>query len=560
MISIDLKNPMHHFATDKLTGWEPHHDGDTLVLRRGVGDDIPNKPLPVDCSEISIQPDRIRISRGRSGEQPIFFWKGSDRLVVGSDANEIANSTAEKLDALSAYSFIYFEYPGPGRSLFHEVRQLMNGETLEVDLKNSSLSIPEIRDDFELPSVELPNHDPEQLAQSLRDHITRAHERRVGSDPLILLSGGVDSQVMSVAMVRDLGLSNVAAATFFVEGAGSTEVEDARQVAENLGLDWQPIGVEPNTPIDLSEIAETGFPYFGQAIFDRVYSQLGRTSGSTVLSGQDTRLHTPALGSIDLKLWRYLFSNPTLPSVARMAGMIGMPFVKGRDLSNLTRRKIEMLSQSGHFKSFVQHRYFKSRQFGFNRSAPLFEILENEIQASLQGIDPRHPRSAYNQIVRTNWRWQYAFDIGYCVEAGQRHGLNVKLPFYDSELSDLSASLPFDLTTKIVEGRAGHGQTPVRVNKYLLRLAYKGELDDSLIFRDKAVCPTNYMFMNGGLKDALSSFIHDRTMRDSDLAHILHLPELRDIAASRHGKWREEDNWICNLLINAMIVWHHIQK
>lgn len=560
MISIDLKNPLRHLATNKLPGWRQHFDGSTLVLRRGVGDDLIDNSLAADCSEIRIQTDRIIISRGSSGEQPIFLWRNSDRLLVGANANEIAETVEARIDVLSAYSFIYFEYPGPRRSLFHEVRQLMNGEALEIEIANSQFSAPQILDNFKLPCDELQNRHPEQLAQILRDHITRAHERRAGSDPLILLSGGVDSQVMSIAMVRDAGRSNVAAATFFVEGARSTEVEDARQVARNLGLDWQPIGIDPNTPIDLSEIAETGFPYLGQVIFERMYSQLGRVAGSTVLSGQDTRLHTPALGSIDLKIWRYLFSNSVLPSLSKMAGVIGMPFVKGLDLSNLARRKIEMLAQCGQFSDFAQRRYFKFREFQFNRSDTLFETIENEIKHSLQGIDPRCPRSAYNQIVHTNWRWQYAFDIGYCVETGQRHGLNVQLPFYDTELSNFSARLPFDLATRIVEGRAGHGQNPVRVNKYLLRLAYKGELDDSLIFRDKAVCPTHYMFMNGGLKNALDSFIHDQRLHESDLAQTLHLPELRDIAASRHGKWQEKDNWICNLVINAMIVWHHIQK
>ena len=145
-------------------------------------------------------------------------------------------------------------------------------------------------------------------------------------------------------------------------------------------------------------------------------------------------------------------------------------------------------------------------------------------------------------------------------ESVENSGMLCSLPFYDINLSKFASSLPFDLTTKFTSGRGGHNKKKVTVNKFLLRLAYKNELDKSLIFRDKAVCQVNYLFLNGSLNGIIDDFCSDHNLINSDFGKLMHFSGIKKIFIEKRNNWKSDDNWIGNVAINALIIWSLAKK
>lgn len=506
-----------------------------------------------DPSSISLSGERLVVRRAFSGEQPLYWAISGATLVVGDRVADVAARVGSSIDIEGCYSYIYFEYPGPARTLYSGVAELLNAQVLSVGTDGAGRLTVMPTDHFAIPSDEM-HSDEHALSAALRKNITEALRRRARANNGVLMSGGIDSQVMGIALTRDLGLRNVFAAHFHVAGAQQSEREQAHQATRQLDMEWILVEVDPAKAVDWQSIVRKNNPYIGALSMGAVMSKVGTDAGgdTTLFAGQDTRLHTPALSRIDLLLWNTLY-RAKMGGMAALIGRSGYALLKPRPERYLARL-LEFARNSGTFEDFVANRTFHVRRLGFNDHDAEFSRIYSNIVRDLAGIKPGDKRHSYNRIVAANWRRQYLFDIGYMVESCEDGGANCAMPFYDRDLVNLSARLPFALATRFVTGRAGHAAKAVTVNKYLLRKAYEGDLDRDLIFRDKAVCKTSHMFLNGGLRQLLREFCADRQIVTSPDGMALHLPQLAEICRRKDGQWEPSDSWLCNLVFNAMVV------
>ncbi len=115
------------------------------------------------------------------------------------------------------------------------------------------------------------------------------------------------------------------------------------------------------------------------------------------------------------------------------------------------------------------------------------------------------------------------------------------MPFYDMELSEYSAKISMKLATKITNGKSGYGNKTKKVNKYLLRKAYKNDLPNEIIYRDKAVAITNHIYLNTVMKSYISDLFIDPKMKTTEVYEKLNLSKLIDLALSNNGKWTIND-------------------
>lgn len=556
-LEINFKDDTVTSLVHSHSGWKCHYyDNGEVVLIRKIGDgqnDLGND----DSSYIRINQQNVEIKRGFSGEHPIFYAISKNIIIISDCAALIADKLDASLSLIACYEFIYFEYPGPGRTLYENVNAVLNGQHLIVETSTANYIRVTSVDSFSLPESEEDFVDEKRLAVKLREHITAAHAERCGELNGILLSGGIDSQVMSIALSRDLGLKDTFAATFSVSGAKQNEANDARRVAEQLGMQWFPVEIDPESEFDWSEVLRVNSPYIGALSMRQFLSQLQLTEQDKIVlfAGQDTRLHTPSLGQQDLWLWKYFYRFKKFAAAAAWCAQESGKMVKGLNESAYLKRLLQLFAYSPSFQTFLVNRYFHVRRFDFNNRDITFSKIFSEIMTSLGNPIPLQTRSAYNRVVRANWRRQYLFDIGHMVGACESSSLNCALPFYDSSLSQFSAKIPFSLATKMSIGRAGHAQKKIKVNKYLLRQAYKDDLDPSLIYRDKAVCLTNYLFLNGSLRSLLNRFFSDTSLVYSPMGISLHFPDLQRVCKAYDGRWAENDNWLCNIIFNALVVW-----
>ena len=483
-----------------------------------------------------------------SGCEPGYYTIEDSSAIISSSAiSVVKNQKCVKINESGAFSFIYFEMPWRPETLFTGVNSVLNGAIYEYCNEKSVFII---HDHFSLGDI----HEATANTDSLRKKIAEAHEKRVGKNNAIYLSGGLDSQVMSIALRKDIGVKDVHAYNFTVKGAANSEQEDAKQTADQLGIDFTPVEVDPNTLIDFDRsFLEMNSPYLGAVALNTLLSKVHADEDLTFFGGQDTRLHTPSLTKADILYWKLSKYLGHFGSVGNLASYT-IRKVSNGNISDKAYRYCTLLESVGEQGGFLINRHFHIHNYDFVKDEVFNNNSFQELKQSLNEIDLARGRVAYNKIVEKNWRKQYLFDIEYMIETTRKGGFDCVMPFYDADLSKFSASLNFNDATRFTKGRDGHSKKTISVNKYLLRRAYDGDLDNSLIYRDKAVCPTSYMFFNGGLKHAVNEFIYDNPLLDTDLGSKLKINSLIRVAKQNHGRWKPEDNSILVSIFNAIVV------
>src|SRR5690606_35400260 len=96
-------------------------------------------------------------------------------------------------------------------------------------------------------------------------------------------------------------------------------------------------------------------------------------------------------------------------------------------------------------------------------------------------------RHLYNEIVRIIWGEQYTDDIRYMQDMARISSTYIAMPFYDKQLSEFSSSIPFEYASMFEQGKDTFTHSNVRVNKIILREAYKDKLNPDVLYRKKAV-------------------------------------------------------------------------
>jgi asparagine synthase (glutamine-hydrolysing) len=189
-------------------------------------------------------------ARDRLGIKPLYYYWDGRVFVFASEIKALLEHPAispEFEDSLLA-EYLGFGYLSGDRTLFRNIRQLMPGHHLRLDLLAARPEI-DIRQYWEVPE---PGENRQDAAcRSERDWVTETRRRleetvrmRLMSDvPLgMFLSGGVDSSAIAALIKRD---ASGPVKTFAVgyEEARFSELSYAAQVARTLGTDHHEITV-----------------------------------------------------------------------------------------------------------------------------------------------------------------------------------------------------------------------------------------------------------------------------------------------------------------------------
>ena len=517
----------------------------------------------LDCNDmlerktfIKYSESNLTISRSSSAEIPLFYFLSKeDVLYISDSVYELQERVKQEVDIGVAYEYIYSQFLPKEKTLFTDIYQLLNSQEIKFTIKNNKVFM-QVNDAFSLPMAEIAEGGERELALQLRQEISLAHQRRMGSRNALFLSGGIDSQVMALTLSRDLELGkSLEGLHFHVKGARQNESEHARTTAKKLGLGFTSAEIDPNKKINLNSLIMSNAPYIGSISIVSLLSSASLPRGTTVYTGQDTRLHTPTLKKIDEKFIS-LLSKPLIGSLqSRLAKIVisAHNFV-GCKYDTKLYRNLSFLAQVNSINHYLVNRFFNVTVLPFQSQKKQGELLEL-ISTDLNDLDYSSMRSLFNSLVMVLWRRQYLYDINYMQSCTAEYGMKLAAPFYDGRLADFSAQLPYNLATRLTSGRAGHGDKNVYVNKYLLRSAYKGELDDSLIYRDKAVCLTAQMFFNGGLVQELNEFMNDDWVGKNEFAKALYLNEIQKMCSYKHKNWCEQDHWLMMMVFNALVVY-----
>ena len=457
----------------------------------------------------------ITFNRDVSGLQTAYYSKGKDSFHLSTEVHELAKLKGDKLNSESIYQLLYFDFLWDGQTIYENINQLKVGGKLTLTktlkVKSDIFSQPKITEKENTLS------DEDNIKQ-LRKEIVEAHKRYVNSENIVFLSGGIDSVAMLIALDDLVEKEKIENHSFKVKGTKQDETVYEQSIADHLKIPLKiierDISGEINNDSFRDAVLKMNNPYTGIWTFS---NQVSKKDDRTYFAGQDTRLHTPALNRLDsLAFDMFLLEKKIKPLFILLNGLL-YPFRKIFDYflkrKPITNKIFLGLRRAFHLfdiESYVKLVYFKVDKAQASSYKLPLEFYNQSIKKydfSVKGV--KNKRELYNAIVSKKWVEQYVNDIRYMIDMVKNQGGKLAMPFYDMDLAKFSASIPFDLAIKTMEGASQFNDKKTTVNKYVLRESLRDKIDQKTFLRSKAVSQTEHLTFNQGLGDVLKDIINE---------------------------------------------------
>ncbi len=189
------------------------------------------------------QTRRLYLSRDRAGIKPLYVWQNNDVLLFASEAKFFfrAQSFDPAITASGLSAFFTYGHCYGGHHALQGVRQLEPGEVMTVQRAPDERSLVISRDrTAPRPRWNPVSRDDKRATEELKRVLSAAVARQLVADvPVgVLLSGGVDSSILTALSAQMMGPEQTMAFTLGYPGAGPDydEIEHARRVAKHLGV------------------------------------------------------------------------------------------------------------------------------------------------------------------------------------------------------------------------------------------------------------------------------------------------------------------------------------
>ena len=446
---------------------------------------------------------QIKCLRDVSGIKTAYYLTDVDsNIIISTNCHQLARETKlSKICKEITDMILTSEFILDGYTIYDNIKEFEKGSYY---LLNSISRIQKVtKSELNLASKDNSLSYSENKLK-LKNSILNAHEKLVGKSNIIYLSGGIDSCVMLASLDEVVGKNKLENVSYRVKGTSQDETKYALKASKFLGYNCEIIEIDPKENIhtnDLeSKILEMNNPYIGILIFDKINCE----EGVHHFAGQDSRLHTPDVNQFT----NYLFNNLIkLNTINKQANFITnfilhyfykskLPYSKNKFLKNLDQIFLILFDK----KNYLHKIILKNNEEKFNSFG--LENVNNKLRDNYFNFDnlgELNHRKLYNLIVSKKWGEQYTDDIRYMVDMGYSSNNFMQMPFYDIELARFSSSIPFKYSSNFTVGTDQFSNSPVKVNKVLLREAFDGKISPDVVYRKKAVSHTIFLLFNGNL-------------------------------------------------------------
>ena len=415
------------------------------------------------------------LARDRMGEKPLYYYNGPDAFVFGSELRALLEHPAvrRELSLPSLTRYLTFEYVPDPNSILKGIEKLGPGQHLMV----SPATKPQVRQYWDLsfdPDVSL---DAREWAAQLREELARSVRRLLVSDvPVgVFLSGGVDSSAVAAIATE---VSGRPIKTFSL-GFSETSYDErrfARVVARHCGTDHTEVEFSAT---DAGALLDRAGELLDEPLVDGSFlslfwlSQAARRSVGVVLSGD---------GSDEL-----FGGYPTFLAERAVQWVQRWP----RYLRHAASRSVSRLAPSDQYGSaeFLLKQFFRS--LAFRREVRTQVLLggliaeeraalwSRTVRASCTSIEPYEDLAAIadrtrkcdpiEQLIYQHCKFYLAGQNLVAVDrASMAAGLEVRAPFLDRPLVEMSCRIPSDMKvagwrTKAILRRALRGVVPEEI-------------------------------------------------------------------------------------------------
>jgi len=231
----------------------------------------------------------LLLVRDRLGQKPLYWYADENCLAFASELKALLVLLDKQfeLDPVALDQFFHRGYILSPRTIFKNIHKLPAGCRLSLDAKQWKWAVESY---WDVQPQEVPASDDDVLDQ-LDELLNDAVRMRLISDVPIgcLLSGGIDSTLITAMASRATGQSIEAFSMGFDGHAGFSELKYAEMVANAHGCKWHHRKVVTDDfPTVLDEVTKYfDEPFANFAMFPmRRLAQLAREELTVVLSGQ----------------------------------------------------------------------------------------------------------------------------------------------------------------------------------------------------------------------------------------------------------------------------------
>jgi asparagine synthetase B (glutamine-hydrolysing) len=462
----------------------------------------------------------IHCLRDVSGIKSGYLGINDQKICIGNNVHDVAKKLeVKKFNDNSVYQTIYSGYLLNGHTIYDNVVEVKLGTRIQVNCNSFSSEVVETHKiNFAQNENTL---DLKANIHLLRKGMVEAHQKYLCDKNKILLSGGLDSVAMLVALDDLTDKNKISCYAFKVKDTIQDETIYAQAAADFLHVKNSIVEIDPNDAKIYEDfegkLLQMNNPYDGVWIFGNFKGTLD----DMYYAGQDSRLHTPALSFEDK--WAFSLAkynnNPLYKySIIPLTSLFKNFFTRlNFDVSpNRNLRGVAKL-----FSIFDIDAYIKNYHLKFNaKKVEKLGLDTTHYQEYINNfkIDFTHSdnkRDLYNKVVAVRWQQQYISDIRYLQDMARINKTYIAMPFYNPTLAEFSSSIPYEMATKIFVGQAEHGSKKTLINKYILRESVRDKIPDKIYYRDKGGSQTCHLMYNGILGKKVSQ-IFEQDLGSSD--------------------------------------------
>ncbi len=465
----------------------------------------------------------VFLARDHLGVKPLYYYLEGNRLIFSSELKGFrAYSDKSKLElnhqALDCY--LANRYVISPLTLLEGVYKLQPGHY--AIWKNGELKEKRYWD-LSLKILETKNY--EDAIEELRWLLHDAVRLQMISDvPLgVMLSGGVDSTIITALMCREWGAG---VKTFSVASSGDgwwDERRYARMVADRYETDHHELVIDPNMYLaSLNQLSWKMDDLVADPASILLYhlSELAREHVTVALSGEGSDEIFSGYSYYEiLKPWRRQRLFNSLPP--QFLPLIHMCSGFSSRMAGYYSRYRRSPSEFASIFSGVAGQGLSAEE---RKSLVKSDLVEHYGQSNFDMTWPTYQRSGSNDVISNR---MYADTMTWLPDnlltkadrMSMAHGLELRVPFLDHRVVEFCASLPLDFKLRN-EGNNGF------VTKAILREAFSPEIPSEILSRKKQGFSLNWqeiLATNGKdvVKEVLLSGSLDEIFNRDQLGQIV---------------------------------------
>jgi asparagine synthase (glutamine-hydrolysing) len=433
------------------------------------------------------QEKTLTLARDRAGIKPLYFSKFDKQIVFASEIKAILASKLIKpeLDREGFHQFLTFLWTVPPHTLFSNIKQLQPGHFLVW--KDGEITINEWWDlDY---SVEESASDENVWRERVLECLDRVTKMEMIADvPLgAFLSGGVDSSSLVSLMTKHTSKVSTYTTAISAEDLSYDIIPDdvkwSRKVAEILPIDYHETLLTPDLTTLLPKlIHHMEAPVIDMAIPSYLISEQARTTNKVMLSGMGgdeifagypRHMAMQIAGKLDFMpsaVRRPLMKTVDSLLYGGMKGKLTAPMRNAKKFAKSAAMDFEnrYLGFGTYFNDEMKSRIYST---DFQEGSAEFDAYKYHKEYFVKSKD----FSPLNRLLYVDFKtFMPALNLDTTDKTSMAANLEVRVPFLNNELLELTAKLPNTLKMKGLE------------RKYILKKAAESLLPKEMVWRKKA--------------------------------------------------------------------------